>query len=454
MGLKVLTIARNTFVEALRQPIYLFLVLVCGILLVLITWSSGFSMAHSSSAEVDADNRLLLEVGLSTVFAVATLLAAFIATATVSREIENRTVLTVVSKPIGRASIILGKYLGVTGAILLAALVMLIFLLLALRHGVLSTAADELDQPVLVFSTLAVLLSLGLAAWTNFFYGWSFAQTASLTLIPLAVLAYALTLAIGKQWQVQPLSTDFKPGVALACGSMLLAILVLTAIATAASTRLGQVMTIMVAAGFFVLGLISNEMFGRMAFRNQAVAFVRDASPSLPSQEAFAQPGDTYSVTLDGPVLQGQRGFEPGDPFYYGPNANGLGLAVPPMAGLDAQSAQAPETEFGSIERGIIVTEVDGQRLTVRQIGRRALPVDRPPAAGDAIFRGPTEVSSLPLVAWSVIPNIHHFWLVDAVAQNRAIPMSHVGMVLVYTLSLIAASLSVGVILFQTRDMG
>ena len=37
----------------------------------------------------------------------------FVATAVLSREIENKTVLTVVSKPIGRTTVIFGKYIGV-----------------------------------------------------------------------------------------------------------------------------------------------------------------------------------------------------------------------------------------------------------------------------------------------------------------------------------------------------
>ena len=39
---------------------------------------------------------------------------AFVATAELSREIENKTVLTVVSKPVGRTTVIMGKYLGVS----------------------------------------------------------------------------------------------------------------------------------------------------------------------------------------------------------------------------------------------------------------------------------------------------------------------------------------------------
>src|SRR5690242_17231027 len=114
---KTTTIARNTFVEAVRQPIFFVMIVICGVLQLFNTWSTGFSMGYSDSAEVSGDNKLLLDIGLATVLVCGMLLAAFVATAVVSREIENKTVLTVVSKPIGRPTVVLGKYLGVAASI-------------------------------------------------------------------------------------------------------------------------------------------------------------------------------------------------------------------------------------------------------------------------------------------------------------------------------------------------
>src|SRR6185295_19746401 len=148
-------------------------------------------------------------------------------------------VLTLVSKPVSRVTLILGKYLGVSGAILLGTLTMILFLLMGIRHGVMSTAADDLDQPVLVFSLGFLALAMGIAAWCNFFYGWNFPQTASVLLLPFMFIGYVLILVFDKSWRVQGLAVDFKPQVTLACACLVLAILVLSAIATAASTRLG-----------------------------------------------------------------------------------------------------------------------------------------------------------------------------------------------------------------------
>ena len=173
MNARALTIARNTFIECLRQPVLLLLVLGCGTLQILITWMSAFSMADVESSEVAGDNKILLDIGLSTVFLCGTLIAGFMATSAISREIENKTILTVVSKPIGRWIVVFGKFLGVSGAILIATVIMLTFLLFAIRHGVMSTSADGVDRPAVLFGLSAVFLSLIAGAWCNFFYRWN-----------------------------------------------------------------------------------------------------------------------------------------------------------------------------------------------------------------------------------------------------------------------------------------
>src|ERR1041384_3824605 len=93
---QTLTIARNTFLESVRQPIYFILTSICGLAILLTVWTAAFSMDYSSSAVV-------------------------------SKEIDRKTVLTVVSKPVSRPTVVFGKYLGVTGAILIATLTMLLF---------------------------------------------------------------------------------------------------------------------------------------------------------------------------------------------------------------------------------------------------------------------------------------------------------------------------------------
>lgn len=438
MILQTTTIARNTFVESIRQPIYLIVVLLAGALQIFTTWSTAYSMGYTTSAEVSKDNKLLLDIGLATILVAGMLLAAFVATAVLSREIESKTVLTVVSKPISRAAVVLGKYLGVAGAITVAVVIMTAYLMLGLRHGVMSTAADDPDMPVILFSALAVLVSVGVAAWCNFYYGWSFPQTASLLLLPLILLAYGVSLVFTKEWHVQPLLTDFKPQVSMACIAVLLALLVLSAVATAASTRLGQVMTIVVCAGVFMLGLLSNYLIGRHAYRNEYVAVVDTVEPELETRAAFDRKGDVYIVTLRSPPTAEIR---PGTPIFYGINPNGFALVASGEIGPDGEP------------RGVIATEQEMRHLRLELEGEGPLP-DRPPMRGDHIFLGPTSENLAAGVVHAVVPNFQHYWLVDAITRNSPIPFSHLGLLTGYAATQIAASLALGVALFQRRDVG
>lgn len=446
---QIITIARNTFIESIRQPIFFVLVMLAILLQVVNTWTAAFSMGYSSSAEVYGDNKLLLDIGMGTVFVFGMLLAAFSATAVVSREIENRTVLTVVSKPVARPSLVLGKFTGVAGAIILGVIVMLAALLLGLRHGVMSTAADDPDGPVILFSLVAIALSLGLAVWGNFMYGWYFSQTCMIVLMPAMVVAYLLVLAVDKHWDFQPLSADFKPQVTTACLTLSMAIMVLTAAATAVSTRLGQVMTIVVCAGIFLLGLLSNHLFGRRAFTNDALGVVEMVQPLSGADEGLATSGATYTVTLD---VMPRTVIPPGSSFRYGPSPSGFPLFSPAFEPFQGDAGRT-EQLFAAAP-ALIITEAAGRSLTVRNIGRQPVPVTRPPEPGDYVFTEQTRINPAYLAVWGVVPNMQFFWLLDAVSQNRPVPTAHLALAAAYAASQVGAFLALGVVLFQRRDVG
>ena len=451
MLLQIVTIARNTFIESIRQPIFFVLVLVCGVLQLFNTWSTGFAMGYTDSAEVSGDNKLLFDVGLATVFVCGTLLAAFIATAVVSREIENKTVLTVVSKPVGRPAVIFGKYFGVAAAMLVAIVPMLVFLLMGIRHGVMSNASDDLDGPVILFTFLALFLALGIGAWCNFFYGWYFSQTAMLVLMPGAVVAYVMVLLLSKKWGWQAPTIDLKPQIMFACYALTLALLVLTAVATAVSTRLGQVMTIVVCAGVFVFGLLANHLVGRHVFSNERVGVILTATPNDPTRPGWAQPGDGYTVTLQTPP---SKPIRPGDTFYYSASPNGFPMAVasaPPFKGDPSRDTDLLGT---SAAPAIVVVSSEGKTLHIRRAGSDALSYDRPPQVNDYVFLSPTHVNAAALGLWAVVPNLQYFWMVDAVSQNQPIPPRHLALLTAYALGQIATFLCLGVILFQKRDVG
>ncbi len=267
---QLLSIARNTFVESIRQPVFVVLVITGLLLLALSPSLAAYTLSD--------DNKLLVDLGLSTVFMLCLLLAAFTATSVLSEEVENRTVLTVVSKPVARPTFVIGKYLGVAGAIALAFYILTLAFLFASRHGVLMTVRDLRDWPVIIFGSLAVGIALLVAVTTNFLYRWVFSSTFTGTLGVTATVAALLAFSFSKQWELQLPWTDFVADGAhlgqIAVGLVLVfeAVLLLTAVAITASTRLGQIMTLLVCIGVFVIGLINNSF---SAVRGQASAHPR-----------------------------------------------------------------------------------------------------------------------------------------------------------------------------------
>ena len=451
----IFTIARNTFLESVRQPIYFILVALAGVFQVFTTWTAAFSMGYTESAEVSSDDQMMLGLSLGMAMLIGMLLAAFLATSVISKEIERKTVLTVVSKPVPRPSVVLGKYLGVATAIAIAMVTILLFALLGVRHGVLMTAGDTVDQPVPVFSFAAVVVAFGVGTWGNYFYGWVFSQTTTLLLCPLMLLAYVLVLMVSKKWHIQPLATDLKPQIMMTCVAILLSQLVMTAIATAASARLGQVMTIVICSAALVLGLSSNHFLGRRAVQNTPIARIESGSPVMPSRPALQNNSDEYDVVLE---LDPRTPIRVGSPFYYGPNPSGLFLATSPYTPFKGDLKDMNQVADRKTPAALVVESVEKKKIRLIRVGAGEEDgvkiASRVPRPGDYVFLKPTRVSRPFLAAWGAVPDMQFFWLTDAVTQHQDIPPRHLGLVALYALLMIGAFLSLAVALFQKREVG
>jgi len=448
---QLINIATNTFLEAVRQPVY-FVVITAGWLLQILNIAlSGYNMGLTDNAEVTKDDKMLLDVGLATVFVACTLLAAMICTSVVSREIENKTALTVISKPIGRPVFVIGKYLGATAAVLLAGAILSVFFLLALRNGVLSTARDHVDTVVVVFGLGSVLISVIVGAWGNFFYGWVFSSTTIFLMAPLVLLAWLGVLTLNPEWAVQSFSTDWKPNVMMTVACVLLAMPVLSAVALAASTRLGQVMTIVVCAAVFLGGMLSNHVFGRRAIVNQPVVRVVSVEPTDDTDADLSDPGDAWTLTLEtSPSVALPRG----ENIHYGWAPNGLNLATTGQTPYDGDPSNGNQL-IDTSARALVVRMLSGDRLdSLEIVNAGGYRPQRPPLEGDYIFTRETEFNALPMGVWGVIPNMQFFWLVDAVTQAHPIPPRYVTITALYALSQIVALNGLAILLFQRREVG
>ena len=106
---KVAAIALSTFKTEVSQPLYL-LVAVIGMAFVV----ASIFIPYNTFGE---DIKLYKESGLTLIRVLAIFTAIWAASKSVAEEIEGRTALTVLSKPVGRRQFIFGKFSGITLAI-------------------------------------------------------------------------------------------------------------------------------------------------------------------------------------------------------------------------------------------------------------------------------------------------------------------------------------------------
>ncbi|MCZ6835891.1 MAG: hypothetical protein O7G85_08970 [Planctomycetota bacterium] len=374
---QLIAITRNTFFESIRQPIMLVVIVISTLLIILSNPLSAFTM-HD-------DQKMLIDIGMATVFFSGALLAAFIATNVLGQEIENRTVLTVVSKPVGRPLFVIGKFFGVAGAMALATLFLSLVFMLAELHSVIQTVRDPLHLPVLTFGISAGLIGTAAAIWCNFFYNKVFASSILCFTTPLLALAYFFSLLFDHDFVPKSIGDSFNSQVWLGLISVLVAIMVLSAIAITASTRLGQVMTLMITIGIFMSGLLSDWYIGR-------------------------QMGDMRTVWME--------------------RADELGHVT-----------------SVEIERQVVMVGGEVQSLPL-VIKESAVPL-MDMAEGAEVF-----TYGLWKVCYTVVPNFQVLWLSDAITQEHVIPAGYMMKTSVYGLIYIVFALSVGVILFQRREVG
>jgi ABC-type transport system involved in multi-copper enzyme maturation permease subunit len=116
-------IARATTKEAIRQPLFPLLMALALIVLVTNTFVPFFSFGE--------DYRMLIDCGLATILICGLLLAVWTSSTSIADEIEGKTAMTLLSKPINRRQFVLGKFVGIMVAVFWLILpLMLVFLFL------------------------------------------------------------------------------------------------------------------------------------------------------------------------------------------------------------------------------------------------------------------------------------------------------------------------------------
>ncbi len=155
--MKVLSIALNTFRENLRDKL-LYNLLVFALLMI----GSSLLLMRLTLGEF---HRLLLDVGLGSINIFGVLIAIFVGIGLVNKEIEKKTIYTIVSKPVARYQFLVGKYLGLTLTLFVNTLIMAGGLLLVLSaqgvpiESVLFKALGLIFMEFMVITAVALLCS-------------------------------------------------------------------------------------------------------------------------------------------------------------------------------------------------------------------------------------------------------------------------------------------------------
>ena len=156
--IRVFAIANNGFREVIRERI-LYFIAFFSLLLIL---------AQRIIPEIAAGTheKILLDIGIGAIAILSVIVAIFIGTALINKEIEKRTLLMLIPKPISRAELILGKHLGLT-----AVLGVMVTIMMTIYLATLSISQIEYPVVALITAGAYLLLELALIAAVAILFG-------------------------------------------------------------------------------------------------------------------------------------------------------------------------------------------------------------------------------------------------------------------------------------------
>jgi len=397
---KLLAIAKNSLFQTVRQPIY-------GI--IVLATLGGMALTPAITGwTLDDDNKMLRDLGLSTLLIQGLFLACFAAASVLDLEIEEKTVLTVAAKPVNRAVFLLGKYLGVFGGILVAYYLSAIAFFMSMRHGVLQMASETSDLTVIFLGPVLAVVLMIAAAVLNYLYDWRFLPTLIALLLIGGTVSTVFLFLVDRdltlqQYEITQTMENLPPEVVDQD--------ILKGIVDFRPYEGEQV--VRGAQGHLVRsiwqGPISDEEMNYLLGLSDMLQWKKDVKFLVDATR------DNHPLEIVKAAL----------------------LVLPALALLTAVAITAA-TRFSMVPTFVIC-------LVVLILGLSA----------DYLFRPMLEQE----IAWAewlyaFIPNFQCFWMVDALADRKAIPWSYVGTVTSYAALYVVAFLFLGMAMFETREVG
>jgi ABC-type transport system involved in multi-copper enzyme maturation permease subunit len=256
LGLMVLTlafcyltragvIARATTKEAIRQPLFPLLMALALLSLVTNTFLPFFSFGE--------DFKMLMDCGLATILICGLLLAVWTSSTSIADEIEGKTAMTLLSKPINRRQFVLGKFVGIL------------------------TAVFWLILPLAIVFLFLVFYKVGYDSRES-------ANPEPETALKLSIMLKTI------------------PGLIL----IFFEICVLTAVSVAISTRVPMVVNMVTCFAIFVVGHVTSVIVERGLLQIELVQFTAKlVATALPNLEVFKTEAAISTGALVPPVYLG-----------------------------------------------------------------------------------------------------------------------------------------------------
>ena len=151
---KIGHIAINTYRETIRDKVLYNLVLFALILI-----GSSYILGQIS---IYQEVKIIKDLGLAAISVFGTVIAIFIGIGLVSKEIDRRTLYSLLSKPVSRLEFLLGKYLGLCLTLAVNVVIMSGGLYLVLFYMTRSFETELLKAIYLIYCQLALVTALAL----------------------------------------------------------------------------------------------------------------------------------------------------------------------------------------------------------------------------------------------------------------------------------------------------
>jgi hypothetical protein len=362
--------------------------------------SAGLSLLMTSSAVFAVflastpyfgfgdDPKLVKDSVLATLLLVGLFGAVVSASTSVAHEIRTGTALAVLSKPVGRVGFLMGKYVGLAATLAVLTYVNMISALVASKISF--TAYGEVDKTAFFVFTGAIALAYLLAGFTNYFLNRTFTSDAVCFVAVMVTIAFVYIAFKERNGTMYEDHIDLDWRLIPASMLILCAFLLLAGLALVCSTRLEVVPTLAICTLLFLLGLMSDYLFGRWA---------EPAWVSFPS----------HQTVQSGPFTESQKRL------------------------LSSTISKADTNDNKKIDMSEMASLLPEDIAAMKEAG-----LDRQVWAS---------------IVYAIIPNWQLFWIADALENDKTVPWSYVGRSFAYVLFYLSALMALAVMSFESREL-